>query len=110
MSFQVDNEDKSSQAVIAIDLDDIRIAEYLDLVSAPGFRNVYPEMSTIVENVGSGSHTIKVSVPKTGDEGILTYTTNFVPYTSYLVIENPKWVQGDTNGDGKIGLEEAIGA
>ena len=111
LSFTVDGSDKTSQVAFAVSLDDVVMAEYLDFDSAIGFRNRYPMLSTIFEDVSAGSHTIKVTVYKTanqGEEGILTYTTTNT-YKAYLMVERPG-LQGDINGDLQIGIEEAINA
>ncbi|MDY6989630.1 MAG: hypothetical protein SWQ30_16415 [Thermodesulfobacteriota bacterium] len=111
LSFTVDGNDKTSQVAFGVSLDDVVVAEYLDFDSAIGFRNAYPMLATVLENVSAGPHTIKVTVYKTpnqGEEGILTYTTTNT-YKAYLMVERPG-LQGDVNGDFKIGMEEAINA
>ncbi|MDY6952837.1 MAG: hypothetical protein SWE60_15100 [Thermodesulfobacteriota bacterium] len=111
LSFSVDSSDKTSQVAFAVSLDNVVMAEYLDFDSAIGFRNTYPMLATVLENVSAGPHTIKVTVYKTpnqGEEGVLTYTTTNT-YKAYLVVERPG-LQGDVNGDLKIGMEEAINA
>jgi len=111
LSFTVDGSDKTSQVAIAVSLDDVVVAEYLDFDSAIGFRNAYPMLATVLENVSAGPHTIKVTVYKTpnqGEEGVLTYTTTNT-YKAYLMVEKPG-LPGDLSGDSKIGMEEAINA
>ncbi len=78
ISFQADANGLNGQAVVAIYLDGIAVAEGLDYSSSPGFRNRYPFVATILENIPSGKHDITVVIYKTnnpGEGGNVTYTT-----------------------------------
>lgn len=66
--------------------------------SSPGFRNQYPNMSTLIEGVRAGTHTVSLIVYKTnnpGEGGDVTYTTNIGhepnTYKDYLTVE--EWLK-----------------
>jgi hypothetical protein len=94
LSFQADGSALNAQAVFNICLNDQVVAEALNFDSVPGFRNQYPSIMTVPENLPKGQHTFSVRVYTTnnpGEGGNLTYTTNLgkTPntYKAQLIVE-----------------------
>jgi hypothetical protein len=95
LSFQADESNQNAQAVFDICINGQVAAEALNFDSVPGFRNQYPYIMTVPENLQKGPHTISVRVYTTANPGaeggILTYTTTLgrTPntYKAQLIVE-----------------------
>jgi hypothetical protein len=95
LSFQADDSNQNSQAVFDIRINGQVIAEALNFDSVPGFRNQYPYIMTVPENLPKGPYTFSVRVYTTANPGaeggILTYTTTLgsTPntYKAQLIVE-----------------------
>jgi hypothetical protein len=91
LSLSTDSEGNNGQVGAIIFLDSTVQAESLTYDSAPGFRNTYPVVQSILENVAAGQHTITAVIHKTHAQGVVTYTTAFsgggMNYKATLVVE-----------------------
>jgi hypothetical protein len=94
LSFQADA-GQNAQAAFDICINDVVVANALNFDGPLGFRNQYPFLMTVPENLKSGAYTISVKVYTTANPGleggILTYTTTLgrTPntYKAQLIVE-----------------------
>jgi hypothetical protein len=95
LSFQTDEGGQNAQAAFDICVNGVVVADALNFDSPPGFRNQYPFLMTVPENLNAGAYTISVRLYTTNNPGaeggILTYTTTLGntrnTYKAHLIVE-----------------------